>query len=210
MAAGRSADGPAGVAPMLKRSETSRAAGAPLRSPVKFRSTRTPHSGANPSIISWGQTTGDRFLFVLRQPLFSLPLKGRESDADGREGSGADAALPLTPTRSAPPTYLPLSGGGEEALCVPCGPPASASAERAGADGVDAIVAEHEGAEAVGAEEAGKGLRADVETAGVGAERRQNEAIAVAGEAAAADRAAAADDARGRVQVAGDLAVNRA
>ena len=42
-------------------------AGAPLRSPHEFRSTRDPFAGADEAIISWGMGTGDRFIcaFVL-------------------------------------------------------------------------------------------------------------------------------------------------
>ena len=47
---------------------------------------------------------------------------------------------------------------------------------------------------------------AHVEAAGIGAERRHHQRVAVAGEAAAADRAAAPRHPRDRMQVAGDLA----
>ena len=47
---------------------------------------------------------------------------------------------------------------------------------------------------------------AHIEAAGIGAEGRHDQALAVAGETAPADRAAALGDPRDRMQMAGDLA----
>ena len=51
-----------------------------------------------------------------------------------------------------------------------------------------------------------EGAVAHIEAAGIGAERRHHHPLAVAGEAAAADRTAAPRHPRDRMQVAGDLA----
>lgn len=68
-----------------------------------------------------------------------------------------------------------------------------------------AVFAENKRGCAVG-EDVGEGVIADVEAAGVGAESWHHQARAISGEAAAADTAATADDARTGVHVAGDLA----
>ena len=72
----------------------------------------------------------------------------------------------------------------------------SVGEQSAAPDGVDAVVAEHEGAEGGGGEQAGEGAVEDVEPAGIGAEGRHDQAVAVGGEAAAAHRAAAAPTTR--------------
>ena len=74
---------------------------------------------------------------------------------------------------------------------------------------VDPVFAEHEGSERRGREQSGEGAVENVQPAGIGTEGRQNQAMPVAGKATAADRPALAEDAGGRVQVAGDLATAR-
>ena len=68
--------------------------------------------------------------------------------------------------------------------------------QRARRDGVEPAVAQHMRGEGERAEHVGEGAVADVEAAGIGAEGRHHHALAVGGEAAAADRAAALRDAR--------------
>ena len=69
------------------------------------------------------------------------------------------------------------------------------------------LLAEHVRGERERAEQAEDGAIAHVEPAGIGAERRHDQAAAIAGEAAPAHRAAALRHPRDRMQMARDLAV---
>ena len=70
----------------------------------------------------------------------------------------------------------------------------------------DAVGADHVGHQHVAPEQPGIGAVEHVERAGIGAEGRHDQPVAVGGEAAAAHRTAALDDAGARMQVPGDLA----
>src|SRR5436305_5788495 len=74
---------------------------------------------------------------------------------------------------------------------------------------VEPVLAKHMRVELARAEHRGERAVADVEPARVGAERRHHQRLAVAGEAAAGNRAAPLCDARPRMQMARDLAIRR-
>src|SRR5262245_6510099 len=73
-------------------------------------------------------------------------------------------------------------------------------------DGINAFFAEHEGAEGRRSEQTGESTIEHIQTAGIGAERRQDETMSVAREAAAPHRSSLAEDTRRRMEVAGNLA----
>ena len=79
-----------------------------------------------------------------------------------------------------------------------------------GREGIDPCLAQHVCREGEAAEDVLEGPVANIEPARISAERRQDHPLAVADEAAAADGPPAAADPCHRMQMTGDLAVDRA